>query len=412
LESLPDRVLPAVHFYAVGEDVGGIPAVEVFNEDGTLARTLVPFAASFTGGVRVATGDLTGDGVDDIAVAPGPGIGPEVKVYDGATGDLIRDFFAYEPTFLGGVNVALGDVSGDGKADIITGTGAGGGPRVEVFDGVSGALVQNFFAYEPSFLGGVNVAAGDVMGDGHADVVTGTGVGGGPRVEVFDGVTGATLDNFFAYESSFRGGVNVAAGDVDGDGKADIITGTGFGGGPRVEVFDATTGQLVSNFFAFDPSFRGGVAVAATDVYGDGKAEILAAPGPGMTPLVRIFNGVTGAVIREFLVFDQHLTCGVTTGDGPAPTGSTVGFVGGDVTFDTNPMIVIPDPSNCSYFPFDPSSITSDPGDSNDPPDPSGDSTSPADCGCSTDPGIVDTPPDPGGAPDPSSVGSDGGLGF
>jgi hypothetical protein len=203
--------------------------------------------------------------------------------------------------------------------------------------------------------------------------------------------------------------VNVAAGDVDGDGKADIITGTGFGGGPRVEVFDATTGQLVSNFFAFDPSFRGGVAVAATDVYGDGKAEILAAPGPGSTPLVRIFNGVTGAVIREFLVFDQHLTSGVTTGDGPAPTGSTVGFVGGDVTFDNNPTIVVPDPTNYSYFPFDPSSISPDPGDSYVPPDPSGDSTTPGDCGCSTDPGIVDTPPDPVAPWDPSSDGGNGG---
>jgi hypothetical protein len=405
LEQLPDRTVPsATHFYAVGLDIGGSALVDVYREDGTLDRTLTPFPAGFAGGVRVATGDLTGDGVDDIAVAPGPGIGPEVKVYDGATGNVVRDFFAYEPDFLGGVNVALGDVTGDGKADVVTGVGVGGGPRVEVFDGVTGTAVDNFFAYEPSFRGGVNVAAGDVTGDGKADIVTGTGVGGGPRVEVFDGVTGAVADNFFAYEPSFRGGVNVAAGDVTGDGKADIVTGTGFGGGPRVVVFDGATRAVVSNFYAFDPAFRGGVAVETTDLDGDGKAEILAAPGPGMPPLVKLFNGTTGTEIREFFAFNPNFVCGVTTGDGAAPADSS-GSV--DVAFDYTPPPYIPPDTDYSppYIPPDPGYVPDSSGDSYTPPD-SSDAT---DCGCDT--GDTGSSYDPGSTYDPgysSDSGNDG----
>ena len=50
---------------------------------------------------------------------------------------MIRNFFAYDPSFLGGVFVGAGDYNQDGKADILTGAGAGGGPHVEVFSGAT-----------------------------------------------------------------------------------------------------------------------------------------------------------------------------------------------------------------------------------------------------------------------------------
>ena len=99
---------------------------------------------------------------------------------------LLASFFAYDPAFSGGVCVAVGDVNGDGKPDIITGAGAGGGPHVEVFD-LTGHLENEFFAYDPRFTGGVNVAVGDLTGDGQGDIITGAGAGGGPHVKVFDG---------------------------------------------------------------------------------------------------------------------------------------------------------------------------------------------------------------------------------
>ena len=134
----------------------------------------------------VAAGDVNGDGKADIIVAPDSGAPPIVRVFDGNTSNAIRTFFAYSPFFLGGVHVAAGDVNGDGRADIITGAAPGGGPHVKIFDGTNLNLLQSFFAYDPAFLGGVFVGAGDVNGDGRVDIITGAGPGGAPHVKVFD----------------------------------------------------------------------------------------------------------------------------------------------------------------------------------------------------------------------------------
>src|SRR5262245_17691584 len=94
--------------------------------------------AVFFGGVRIASADVTGDSVADIITAAGPGGGPHVRVMSGATGKDSLNFMAYDPAFSGGVFVAAGDVTGDGLADIVTGTDKGGVPQVKVFDGRSG----------------------------------------------------------------------------------------------------------------------------------------------------------------------------------------------------------------------------------------------------------------------------------
>jgi hypothetical protein len=92
---------------------------------------------------------------------------------------------------------------------------------------------------------------------------TGAGAGGGPHVKVFDGSNVINvLTSFFAYGMNFTGGVSVATADVNGDGKADIITGAGPGGGPNVKAFSGSNpASLLDNFFAYDPAFLGGVFV-------------------------------------------------------------------------------------------------------------------------------------------------------
>jgi hypothetical protein len=242
------------------------------------------------------------------AVGVDAGAAPEVKVYDAVTGAQRFSFLPYDQTFHGGVHVAIGDVNGDGVADIITGPGAGGGPLVEVFSGKDLSLLAAFNAYDARFLNGVFVASGDVNGDGFADIITAPDAGGGPLVEVFSGKDLSLLMAFNAYDPAFRGGVHVAAGDVDGDGFEDIITGPGVGGGPLVNVYSGTNGgELLSfNAYAIGGNFLGGVFATAGDLDGDGKAEIITGPGLDGGPLVRVFQGTTGVLQASFNAYDPN----------------------------------------------------------------------------------------------------------
>lgn len=302
----------------VGPDAGGVPNVKVFaGPGGTELQSFLAFAAGFAGGVRVATGDVNGDGVPDVVAGAGPGGGPQVSVFDGQSGSALSSFFAYDPAFAGGVFVAAGDVNNDGFADLLTGAGAGGGPQVKAFDGQSGLTVSSFLAFAPTFLGGVTVGAGDVNNDGFADIITGAGPGGGPQVKVFDGQSGLELSSFFAYDPAFAGGVFVAGGDVNSDGFADIITGAGQGGPPHVKVFDGQGGALLASFFAYDLAFAGGVRVAGADLNGDGFADIVTGSGPGGVAEVRVFSGNGGALLGAFPAYGSVFADGIFVGASP-----------------------------------------------------------------------------------------------
>src|SRR5258708_7694273 len=84
------------------------------------------------------------------AVGAGPGVGPQVNVYDSATGAPTSAFMAFNPQFLGGVNVAVGDLFHTSTPDIVVGAGPGGGPQVNVFR-TDGSLVESFFAFDAAF---------------------------------------------------------------------------------------------------------------------------------------------------------------------------------------------------------------------------------------------------------------------
>jgi streptogramin lyase len=298
-----------------GADAGGRPLVRVF--DGLLGNMTSQFLAynpRFTGGVRVAMGDVNGDGDPDIVTAPGPGGGPEIRVFDGVSGALIMDFMAYSPAFTGGVYVACADVNGDGHADIITGPDAGGGPEVRVFSGKTQALIFDFLAFPGTFAGGVRVAGADVNHDGKADIIAGKGPGADAAVAVFSGANSALLSQWIAFPT-FGGGVYVSAGDVNGDGFADVIVGAGAGGGPDVRVFNgANLAIMLSDFFAYSSTFTGGVRVAVADVDGDGFGDIITAPGVSGASDMRVFDVATLGRLDEFMAYDPSFLGGVFVG--------------------------------------------------------------------------------------------------
>ena len=293
--------------YAVGTDGTGLPLVSVYDAaTGMLKTQFLGLPATSPGGVRVATGDVNGDGIADIICAAGPGAPPLVNVFDGSTYKLLYSFYAYDPVFRGGVTVAAGDVEGVGHADIITGTDAGGGTNVKVFSGTNGQLLRSFVAYDPSFAGGVNVAAGDVNGDGHADIITGIGPGGGNRVEVFDGVTGQMIQSFVAFDPSYTGGVEVAASDLYGKGFADIITAPQVGGGGFIEAFSGRDLSPVLGFQALGPRFPGAIHLGTANLNGDGQPAIMVATARPWGAHVLAIDPTTLSAVRDFLPFSAY----------------------------------------------------------------------------------------------------------
>ncbi len=313
-------------FVATAEGAGG-GLVRVFDLTAGRERfRFRPFPGN-PGGVRVATADLTGDGIPDVVAGAGPGGAPRVIAYDGNTRAVLFDFLAFEASFAGGVNLAAGDFDGDGRADLVVTPDAGGGPRVRVFNGGDpGRVLADFWGIgDPAFRGGARAAVGDLNADGVPDLVVGAGPGGGPRVAVWDGrsvrggVPSAAIADFYAFEPGLRTGVYLAVGDVDGDGAADLIVGAGPGGGPRVVVFAGrtllgVTPSASATFFVGDASARGGVSVSAVDVDGDGRTELLTGAGRGYLPRVRFSDPRTGATLDEFAAEYQEFLGGIEVG--------------------------------------------------------------------------------------------------
>jgi hypothetical protein len=326
---------PQVNTYAVAN--GGLlrPVLSPFYQQ-------AGFPESFTGGIRAAAADFNGDGVSDIVLGSGPGMPTLVVVLDGATRKVLFQVQPFEASFTGGVFVAVGDVTADGIPDLVITPDEGGGPVAAVYDGAKiaagtspdAALMVRFFGIQdPNFRGGARAAVGDFNKDGYGDVAVAAGFGGGPRVSLWDGkaLSHGQLVNmapdFFAFggpdAQNLRNGVYIGAGDVTGDGFADLVFGGGPGGGRRVVVVDGK--NLIQNgnpvdvadFFTGDPNDRGGVPVAVKSV-GTSQSDVIVGAGAGGGSQV---TGYTGASVLsgnpspafQFTAFDT-VTNGVYVG--------------------------------------------------------------------------------------------------
>jgi uncharacterized delta-60 repeat protein len=179
-----------------------------------------------------------------------------ISIVSGATGKLIvGDVQLYESTYSGGLVVATGDIDGDGQDELIVSPDVGGAARIQVFKLVSGNLqqVDNFFGIDDdAFRGGARIALSDLNADGKADLIVSAGPGGGPRVAIFDGASlgqpgqrKKLQADFFAYTSAtdiqLRNGVNIATTDINNDGTPDLLLGAGEGGGPRLTIWSGKT---------------------------------------------------------------------------------------------------------------------------------------------------------------------------
>jgi hypothetical protein len=264
----------------------------VYRSNGTLVGGFDAYPGVFQGGVRVAFGDLDRDGVRDLVTGPGPGLQPEVAVFtqnwsgDRDRGTRLSHFLAYEPTFRGGVSIAVADVLGRGVGQIVAAPGAGRPADVRVFD-PAGSLLSSFRAFEDGYTGGVSVAAGDLNADGRAEIVVGT-LAGQARVRAFS-ATGLPYGPVVVPFTAADRGVDVAVADLEGSGGGVVLAGQASGSDPLLALVDPATGSLL-RFLEPSPSATTGLRIAAGDLDGDGRDEVVLAPGWGGNGVVTVLN--------------------------------------------------------------------------------------------------------------------------
>jgi len=239
--------------------------------DGVFQK-LRPFGDKFTGGYNIACADINQDGYADLIVAPAGGFKPEVKVYNSNDSSVLYDLmpFPNKAAYRSGVRVATGDVNGDGVPDIICSAGTGKYASVVVIDGSTGQPLANSpygqgfnpFANYARHKSGINVAAGVI--NGQTDVIVSL-MSGVSIVTVLSGADGSVVNQVTPVESGYKAGLQIAVTNAPVDGHALIIVGTLKTRklSPNVQILDGATLNVVGDFSA-DPNlvFKGGVYVA------------------------------------------------------------------------------------------------------------------------------------------------------
>jgi hypothetical protein len=338
----PPFVAPPV---AVGGSADGV--LLVFGPDGkggyngSPIGRFQPFGAIPTE-VRAAVADVNGDGTADYVVVTGAGTKAAYAVINGKDGSFLvpPSDPVGDADFTAGLYVSAGDIDGDGKAEWVISPEDLGGPRTIIFDLQNGTptLVSNHYGIgDPDFRGGERTALGDINGDGFLDVICIAAAKGGPRMAIFDGkqvmATGTAgtppkllSNDMFVADPASRNGLFIAAGDVNGDGFADVIATNDplVGNGAEVRVLSGAdlkaqnfTPAVLGQFTVSGVNPAGGLRVGSTNLDGDKKAEVVVGSGSNSPSSFRVYLGkniAPGAGEPASLTLDPYGGAALTDG--------------------------------------------------------------------------------------------------
>jgi uncharacterized repeat protein (TIGR01451 family) len=262
-----------------------------------------------------------------VAAAAGPTSTPVVKLVNPTTGATRAEQLVFEATHKTGIQVALGDLDGDGKLEVIAAPNRGRVAEIAVFsqkvadDGSVSLVRDTRYSLQPfgaTYRSGLTLAVGDFTGDGRADLAVARAVGNG-EVKIYESTpTAATpftqLRSFTPFATG-TAGVSLAAGDfgtfADGkivdatklDGKAELVVASGRGLAPTVQIRDVSsaTVAVLDTISPLTKTFTGSFAVTTARVNKDSIPDVIVTPLRGGTSTFEVHDGVVAAAANAKL---------------------------------------------------------------------------------------------------------------
>jgi hypothetical protein len=193
------------------------PDIVVATRDAATGRFVENTRSTGAGYPDIASGDVTGDGRDDVLVMDRMRNAAIVQVFSGSSGYAFGDPDEHKARTRYATGFAVGDVSGDGRADVVLANGKNmPDSAIALFLQKDGALDEPLHLPSADSPGRVRLA--DIDGDGRADVV----VDHGGRFGVYLGAASGALLPEGTYSCPARN-ASMAVGDVDGDGLPDVV---------------------------------------------------------------------------------------------------------------------------------------------------------------------------------------------
>src|SRR5262245_57836504 len=312
----PGSALPPPVTIVTGQSAGW-PDVRGFDRGGNQALQIAPwgsyplaFAAypTYQYGVRVAVGDVTGDGKPEIVTAPAKGAWTELRVFDGTSFQQLGAVLPFtNASWWNGAFVATGDTNGDGRAEIVDALDAGCCTSIHVVDAASGAERGGFLPYGNNVDTGARVAAADLNGDAKTEILA--VALGSSRVSVFGPEGGAPSRTYETFAGEAIGGASIATGDVVGDSRPELIAAANTSGGNQVQVIDTQTGAKLASLHPYGASAVSTPEVAAADVDGDGRGDIVLLARLADGTQLRALTG-DGRQLASFFVLEPGIVPG------------------------------------------------------------------------------------------------------